>query len=159
MNIVSVNTDKHKDHHGMPRYLSKSSTYAMKIAHVEQSPAHEVSDIQGGSWELIPENPQLSPITVSHDFYNTWRPYPGSYYVSRNGELPTIVSGTAFEYYHLPEQPLVPAGKDQPQVPDMRRMIPLDVRTRLQMAVLLLTSGTEEQKLDALAFLADVAKV
>ena len=79
-------------------YTSDHHCVAALIKAVVQSPAGQISVPEGGTWDLQLEGGEK--YTVSHAFFNFHRPDAGAYLVRRQGERPTIVSGSAFEAYH-----------------------------------------------------------
>lgn len=65
----------------LPAYKSHKTVWALKIASIEQSPADELSTVDGGTWLLIPEDKSYSAITVPHSYVLKHNPQPGGYYV------------------------------------------------------------------------------
>lgn len=129
-------------------YLPKEPTKAGKITNIEQSPVDEVSDPPGGTWRLYLDGAQSWWVTISYEFYRTWRPMIGHYYVLLPGGVKNIHPADLFEPNYAPLT----------KVDAMKHVIPLDFKTKLQMCVVMLTSGSEVQKLEALKFLSTAAE-
>lgn len=81
----------------MPRYKSHKTVWALKIADIQQSPADELSTVDGGTWRLIPTDPGYGPITVPHSYVVKHNPQPGGYYVVYADGYASFSPAQAFE--------------------------------------------------------------
>lgn len=81
----------------LPAYKSHKTVWALKIADIQQSPADELSTVDGGTWRLIPENPGYGPITVPHSYVQKHAPQPGGYYVVYADGYASFSPAKAFE--------------------------------------------------------------
>lgn len=164
-----------------PKFRATGDVRGVKIKEVRQAPADFPSDPPGGTWELVPENEKIQPICVPHGFFNTWKPAVGGYFVYHSATgLNYFLSGSQFEtefsaVYAPPaeEAPLTRKISDLPetidsdqavegrrswkisQLPHSQSPIQLDTRTKMQMALILVESGTPTQRVEAAKFLAE----
>lgn len=81
----------------LPTYKSHKTVWALKIAEIQQSPADELSTVDGGTWRLIPENPGYGPITVPQSYVVKHAPQPGGYYVVYADGYASFSPAKAFE--------------------------------------------------------------
>lgn len=134
-------------------YLPIEPVEAILIEHIQMTPANQPSAFPGGSWLLGGKlaNGGEFITEISNTFYNFYRPEPGAYLVRRKGYSDTIVSSSAFLAYH---KKLEASTSEAAQ---LSAKIPLDIRTKMQVAVLLLSNGTDKQKQESLEFLAGLS--
>lgn len=81
----------------LPRYRSYKTVWALKIADIQQSPADELSTVDGGTWRLIPVNPGYGHITVPHSYVQKHQPHVGGYYVEYIDGYQSFSPAKAFE--------------------------------------------------------------
>jgi len=162
-----------------PKFRAMGDVRAVKIKEVRQAPVNFPSD-DGGTWELVPVSEKIKPILVTHSFYTAWKPAPDGYFVYHSATgLNYFMSGSQFEAefsaVYAPPTEEVPLGRkiselpesigsDQEvavrqsvkisQFPDPITPLELNTRTKLQMALILVESGTPEQRTEAAQFLA-----
>lgn len=79
----------------MPRYLSHKTVWALKIRDILQSPVDK--QIDGGSYEIIPENASYGPITVTAAYIAKHSPQAGGYYVVYADGYHSYCPGPQFE--------------------------------------------------------------
>lgn len=79
----------------MPRYQCHKQVWALPIREVRQSPADHVVD--GGSWEIVPDDSRYGPISVTHDWYTKHQPVAGGYYVAYHDGYASFSPKDAFE--------------------------------------------------------------
>lgn len=107
----------------LPAYKSDKTVWALKIAEIQQSPADELSTVDGGTWRLIPENHGYGPITVPHSYIVKHAPQVGGYYVVYADGYASFSPAKAFEEGNTPidndapvasvEQAIKAAGADR----------------------------------------------
>lgn len=120
----------------LPAYKSHKTVWALKIADIQQSPADEMSTVDGGTWRLIPENPGYGPITVPHSYVVKHAPQPGGYYVVYADGYTSFSPAKAFEEGNTPidndepvasvEQAIKSAGADRAP-----RVMPADIEAEI----------------------------
>lgn len=82
----------------MPRYKCHKEVWALKIKEIQQAPADSVSNHEGGSWLLVPEDSRYAPITVGHnEYYLKHTPQIGGYYVVYADGYASYSPAKAFE--------------------------------------------------------------
>lgn len=121
----------------LPAYKSHKTVWALKIADIQQSPADELSTVDGGTWRLIPVNPGYGHITVPHSYVQKHQPHVGGYYVVYADGYASFSPATAFEegYTALDndapvatvEQAIKAAGADRAP-----RVTPADVEEEIE---------------------------
>lgn len=79
----------------LPRYRSHKTVWALKIKEVIQSPADKV--VEGGSYELVPEDQRYPFITVPAAFVAKHDPQPGGYFVVYKDGYQSFCPAEAFE--------------------------------------------------------------
>lgn len=141
-----------------PKFRAMSDVRGVKIKEVRQAPVNFPSD-DGGTWELVPVNEKIKPILVPHSFYNTWKPAADGYFVYHSSTgLNYFLSGSQFEtefaaVYAPPPEEEVRQSRKISELPHSVPAIQLDTRTKLQMALILVESGTPDQRKEAAQFL------
>lgn len=79
----------------MPQYQCHKKVWALKIKEVQQSPAEEAFD--GGSWDLVVEEPGYAPVRVPHAWFEKNKPEAGGYYVVYADGYKSYSPAKAFE--------------------------------------------------------------
>ena len=80
---------------GMPAYKSHKTVWAVKIAEIRQH--NGVTAFVGGSWLIVPTDPNCAPIEVPHAFIQKHTPLAGGYFVIYEDGYQSYSPDTAFE--------------------------------------------------------------
>lgn len=97
----------------LPRYQCFKEVHALKIKEVFQSDVEALID--GGLWEIVPEDPAYASIRVPHSFISKHRPSAGGYYVVYGDGYTSFSPAEAFETGY------VRAALETPNIPSLLR--------------------------------------
>jgi len=79
----------------LPKYRCHKEVWALKIKAIEQSAPDK--NIPGGSWEILPEEAEYTPLTVTHDWFLKHSPVAGGYLVVYKDGYQSFSPAGAFE--------------------------------------------------------------